>query len=170
VIECGTMPSTDGDQIITNGQGNFILIWPVSFVQPWLPLYREPCASFSADAQSFSCAVQLGRFLHVSASRWLVVFESQVHATGSARSDLLFAASHATSQRRRFRVRAAVFAAAERERAERCLATRFACLDNACLEAERRLSRLSARFVARDRFGEGFLRCPARPFVRSRFA
>jgi hypothetical protein len=47
------MPSTDGDQIITNGQGNFILIWPVSFVQPWLPLYREPCASFSADAQSF---------------------------------------------------------------------------------------------------------------------
>ena len=42
-----------------NGHGNFILILPVSFVQPWLPLYREPCASFSADAQSFSCAVQL---------------------------------------------------------------------------------------------------------------
>src|SRR5678816_339108 len=68
------------------------------------------------------------------------------------------------------RVRAAFFAAAERERAERCLATRFACLDNARLDAERRLSRLSARFVARDRFGEGFLRRPARPFVRSRFA
>ena len=29
---------------------------------------------------------------------------------------------------------------------------------------------LSARFVARDRFGEGFLRRPARPFARSRFA
>jgi hypothetical protein len=74
------------------------------------------------------------------------------------------------SQRRRFRVRAAFFAAAERERAERCFATRFACLDNACLDAERPLSRLSARFVARDRFSEGFLRRPARPFVRSRFA
>jgi hypothetical protein len=74
------------------------------------------------------------------------------------------------SQRRRFRVRAAFFAAAERDRAERCLATRFACPDNACLDAERRLSRLSARFVARDRFREGFLRRPARPFARSRFA
>src|SRR5204863_7367076 len=74
------------------------------------------------------------------------------------------------SQRRRFRVRAAVFAAAERERAERCPATRFACLDNACLDADRRLSRLSARFVARDRFREGCLRRPERPFVRSRFA
>ena len=74
------------------------------------------------------------------------------------------------SQRRRFRVRAAFFAEAERERAERCFATRFACLDNAPLDAERRLSRLSARFVARDRFREGFLRRPARPFARSRFA
>jgi hypothetical protein len=74
------------------------------------------------------------------------------------------------SQRRRFRVRAAFFAAAERERAERCLATRFACLDNARLDADLRLSRLSARFVARERFREGFLRRPARPFVRSRFA
>jgi hypothetical protein len=77
---------------------------------------------------------------------------------------------HAASHRRRFRVRTAFFAAAERERAERCLATRFACLDNAPLEAERRLSRLSARFVARDRFREGLLRRPARPFLRSRFA
>jgi hypothetical protein len=51
--------STDGDQITANGQGNFILIWPVSFVQRWLPFYREPCVSFSADAQSFSFAVQL---------------------------------------------------------------------------------------------------------------
>src|SRR5213075_994979 len=74
------------------------------------------------------------------------------------------------SQRRRFRVRAAFFAAAERERAERCLATRFACLDNAWLDAERRLSRLSARLVARERFEEGFLRRPVRPFARSRFA
>src|SRR6266513_1737347 len=74
------------------------------------------------------------------------------------------------SQRRRFRVRAAFFAAAERERAERCPATRFACLDNACVDAERRLSRLSACLVARERFTDGFLRLPARPFVRSRFA
>ena len=74
------------------------------------------------------------------------------------------------SQRRRFRVRAAFFAAAERERAERRLATRLACLDNARLDADRRLSRLSARLVARERFAEGFLRRPARPFVRSRFA
>ena len=73
-------------------------------------------------------------------------------------------------QRRRLRVRAAFFAAAERDRAERCLATRFACLDKACLDAERRLSRLSARFVARECFREGFLRRPARPFARSRFA
>ena len=61
-------------------------------------------------------------------------------------------------QRRRLRVRAAFFAAAERDRAERCLATRFACLDKACLDAERRLSRLSARFVARERVRDGFLR------------
>ncbi len=74
------------------------------------------------------------------------------------------------SQRRRFRVRAAFFAAAERERAERRLATRFACLDNAGFDADRRLSRLSARFVARARFREGFLRRPARPLARSRFA
>ena len=74
------------------------------------------------------------------------------------------------SQRRRFRVRAAFFTAAERERAERCAATRFACLDNACLDAERRLSRLSARFVARERFRDGFVRRPVRPFARSRFA
>jgi hypothetical protein len=74
------------------------------------------------------------------------------------------------AQRRRFRVRAAFFAAAERDRAERCLATRFACLDNACLDAERRLSRLRACFVAWERFRDGFLRRPARPFARSRFA
>ena len=74
------------------------------------------------------------------------------------------------SQRRRFRVRAVFFAAAERERAERCLATRFACLDNACVDAERRLWRLSACLVARERFTDGLLRPPARPFARSRCA
>ena len=79
-------------------------------------------------------------------------------------------ASDRISQWRRFRVRAAFFAVAERDRAERCLAARFACLDNACLDAERRLSRLSARFVARERFRDGFLRRPARPFARSRLA
>jgi hypothetical protein len=67
-------------------------------------------------------------------------------------------------------VRAAFFAAAERDRAERPLATRFACRDNARREADRWLSRLSARFVARARLAEGFLRVPARPFARSRFA
>ena len=72
------------------------------------------------------------------------------------------------SQRRR--VRAAFFAAVERDRAERCFATRFACFDNARFDAARRLSRLSARLVARERFEEGFLRRPARPFARSRFA
>ena len=76
----------------------------------------------------------------------------------------------AAAQRRRFRVLAAFFAAAERDCGERCRATRFACLDNACFDADRRLSRLSARFVARERFREGFLRDPERPFARSRFA
>ena len=74
------------------------------------------------------------------------------------------------SQRRRLRVRAAFFAAAERDRAERCFATRFACFDNARFDAARRLSRLSARLVARERLEEGFLRRAARPFARSRFA
>jgi len=67
-------------------------------------------------------------------------------------------------------VRAAFFAAAERDRVERCPAARFACFDNDRLDADRRLSRFSARFVARDRFREGFLRRPARPSARSRFA
>ena len=79
-------------------------------------------------------------------------------------------ASDLISQRRRLRVRAAFFAATERDRAERCFATRFACLDNAAREADRRLSRLSARLVARERFREGFLRRPARPLARSRLA
>lgn len=73
-------------------------------------------------------------------------------------------------RRRRFRVRAAFFAAAERDRAERCRAARFACRDNAFPEAERRLSRLSAPRVARERRRDGFLRRAFRPFARSRFA
>ena len=83
---------------------------------------------------------------------------------------ILRALQIACPQRRRLRVRAAFFAAAERDRAERCFATRFACRDNAGFDAARRLSRLSARLVARERFEEGFLRRPARPVARSRFA
>src|SRR6266403_4539515 len=71
---------------------------------------------------------------------------------------------------RRFRVRAAFPAAAERERAERRPAARFACCDNAFLDADRRLSRLSAPLVARERLREGFLPRPARPFAKSRLA
>jgi hypothetical protein len=40
-----------GDQITRKQSENFILIQPVSFVRPWLLLYRERCASFSADVQ-----------------------------------------------------------------------------------------------------------------------
>ena len=47
---------------------------------------------------------------------------------------------------------------------------RFACRDSAFFDADRRLSRFSARLVARERFREGFLRRPERPFARSRFA
>ena len=54
-------------------------------------------------------------------------------------------------------MRAAFFAAADRERAERCLAACFARRDNAFFDAVRRLSRLSAPLVARDRAREGFL-------------
>jgi hypothetical protein len=36
-----------------------ILIGLVSFAQPWLPLCRELCGSFSTNAQSFFFAVQL---------------------------------------------------------------------------------------------------------------
>src|SRR5439155_19243167 len=71
------------------------------------------------------------------------------------------------SYRRRFRVRAAFFAAAERDRADRCLATRFACLDKACFDADRRVSRLIARLFARERLAVGFLRRPWGLFVRS---
>ena len=105
------------------------------------------------------------RFAAARCFRVVTISRSRIYPVGSS-----VRPSHATSQRRRFRVRAAFFAAAERDRGERCRATRFACLDNACFDADRRLSRLSARFVARERFREGFLRRPARPFARSRFA
>jgi len=65
---------------------------------------------------------------------------------------------------------AAFFAAVERDCAERRAAARFACRDSAFFDADRRLSRCSARFVARERFREGFLRRPERPLARSRFA
>ena len=68
----------------------------------------------------------------------------------------------AYQRRRRFRVRAAFFAAAERERAERCLAARFARRDSAFLDADLDGSRFSAPFVARERAREVFLRPPAR--------
>ncbi len=67
-------------------------------------------------------------------------------------------------------MRAAFFAAAERERAERRLAARFAWRDSAFFDADLRLSRLSAPLVARERLREGFLRAPVRPFARSRLA
>jgi hypothetical protein len=49
-IELGTKRLRNVIRSLGNGQVNFILIWPVSLVQPWLPFYREPCASFSEDA------------------------------------------------------------------------------------------------------------------------
>jgi hypothetical protein len=73
-------------------------------------------------------------------------------------------------QRRRLRVRAAFFAAAERDRAERRAAARFACRDNALFDVDRRLSRFNAPFVARERLREAFLLRPPRPFARSRLA
>ena len=62
------------------------------------------------------------------------------------------------------------FSGSVRDRAERCAAARLARREKALFDADRRLSRLSARLVARERLAEGFLRRPARPFVRSRFA
>lgn len=62
------------------------------------------------------------------------------------------------------------FAAAERDRTERCAAARLARRERAFFDADRRLSRLSAPFVARERFREGFLRLPARPLAISRLA
>ena len=45
--------------------GNFTFTLPVSFVQPWLLVCREPFASFSADAKSFSSPCSFGGFLNV---------------------------------------------------------------------------------------------------------
>ncbi|PYK40783.1 MAG: hypothetical protein DME60_06760 [Verrucomicrobia bacterium] len=67
-------------------------------------------------------------------------------------------------------MRAAFFAAAERERAERRAAAPFACRESAFFDADRRLSRLSAPFVARERVREVFLRPALRPFAKSRLA
>jgi hypothetical protein len=75
-----------------------------------------------------------------------------------------------SQRRRRLRVRAAFFATAERDLAERRLAIRLAWVDNALFDADRRLSRRSARFVARERRVAGFLRRPERPLARSRLA
>lgn len=134
----------------------------IIFLAVSAPFFRERCASFSTGAQLFFslCSFALRDVpLRRGSCFWL----TQPH-------DDLYPRVPVTSQRRRFLVRAAFFAAIDRERAERCLATRFACLDSACLDAERRLSRLSARFVARERFREGFFPRPARPLVRSRLA
>ena len=66
-------------------------------------------------------------------------------------------------------MRAPFFAAAERERAERRRAAERACRERAFLDAAEWPSRFSARFVARERVRETFLRV-LRPFARSRFA
>ena len=71
---------------------------------------------------------------------------------------------------RRFRVRAAFFAAAERDRVLRRRAAERACRESALRDAAERRSRLSAPLVARERAREGFLRPPRRPLARSRFA
>ena len=73
-------------------------------------------------------------------------------------------------RRRRLRVRAAFFAAAERERGDRRRAARLACRDSAFREADRRLSRFSAPLTARERLPEGFRRRALRPLARSRLA
>ena len=79
-------------------------------------------------------------------------------------------ANRGDTQRRSLRVRAAFFAAAERDVADRRAAARFACSESALFDADLRLSRFNAPFVARERLGEAFLRRPARPLVRSRLA
>src|SRR5437762_6840283 len=75
-----------------------------------------------------------------------------------------------SQRRRRLRVRAAFFAAAERECAERRAEARFACRDNAFFDAARRSSRLSAALVARERVREVLLRPPLRLLASSRLA
>ena len=80
IRDCARRIVCSGDQITRNGQANFISIWFASFAQTWLPFCREPCESFSADAHSFSFAVQLWPLSECSASQRFVVFElSQFH-------------------------------------------------------------------------------------------
>jgi hypothetical protein len=50
---------TNRDQMIRESSANFILIWFVSFAQPWLPVCQEQCAFSWADRQSFSSVAQL---------------------------------------------------------------------------------------------------------------
>ena len=63
-----------------------------------------------------------------------------------------------------------LFCAAERDVADRRAAARFACSESALFDADLRLSRFNAPFVARERLREAFLRRPERPLVRSRLA
>ena len=77
-------------------------------------------------------------------------------------------ANRGDTQRRSLRVRAAFFAAAERDVADRRAAARFACSESALFDADLRLSRFNAPFVARERLREGLLR--RRPLVRSSLA
>ena len=67
-------------------------------------------------------------------------------------------------------MRAAFFAAAERDGLERCFAAERACLESALWDAAERRSRFKALLVARDRVREGFLCPPRRPFAKSRLA
>jgi len=106
-------------------------------------------------------------FRFAAARCFLVVTSSQNHSArqgSSGRHERDYGLAATLSRAR------CLLYSSERERAERCFATRFACLDNARLDAERRLSRLRARFVAWERFAEGFLRRAVRPFVKSRLA
>jgi len=67
-------------------------------------------------------------------------------------------------------VRAAFFAAAERDGLERRLAAERACRESALRDALERRSRFNASLLARDRVRETFLRPPLRLFAKSRLA
>jgi len=68
------------------------------------------------------------------------------------------------------RVRAALFAAAERWALLRLRAAERVCLESALFEAADRPSRLSAFFIARERLREGALPLRFAPFFSSRLA
>src|SRR6266487_1713471 len=111
------------------------------------------------------------RRLHLVFAAWLLVLVlSRLKLLFFGHNPPLSTQNAMIAQRRRLRVRAAFFAAAERDLAERRPAARFACRESAFLDADRRLSRFSAPLVARERLREGFLRRPARPLVKSRLA